>query len=301
MTVISGFFDYYLGSGGASGVPMKTIGFFFALNFAAMSSIIYFLVRYFVVEMEKIKSQLDQQHQLLAEEQKRSERVLLNVLPSSIAQRLKDHQGLIADGHADVTVMFADLVNFTQLTESLSPEQMVALLNTIFSGFDDLSEKYGVEKIKTIGDAYMVVGGLNRSRGNYTCDIADLALEMRDFVAKHPDFARFNLGIHTGIATGPVVAGVIGTKRFIYDLWGDTVNIASRLTDEAVQDVIQVDKTTYNRIRHDYAFEPPATIYVKGKGEMVMYRLTSSLADSARQSHVSAPMPAQETSVPAVS
>jgi adenylate cyclase len=278
MTVVSGFFDFYLGSGNDNGVAIKTIGFFFALNFAAMSSIIYFLVRYFVMEMDKIREQLDQQHQLLAEEQKKSERVLLNVLPSNIAQRLKNKQGLIADGHADVTVMFADLVNFTQLTESLSPEQMVGLLNTIFSGFDEMCEKYGVEKIKTIGDAYMAVGGLNRDNSNYTNDIADLALEMRDFMANHPDLSRFKLDIHSGIATGPVVAGVIGTKRFIYDLWGDTVNVASRLTDEAVEGVIQVDKTTYNRIRHDYAFEPPATITVKGKGEMVMYRLTARLS-----------------------
>jgi len=280
MTAVSGFFDYYLAPVESSGVSMKTIGFFFALNFAAMSSIIYFLVRHFVLEMDKIKCQLDQQHQLLAEEQKKSERVLLNVLPRSIAQRLKDRHGLIADGHADVTVMFADLVNFTQLTEALSPEQMVGLLNTIFSGFDELCEKYGVEKIKTIGDAYMAVGGLNRERGDYTCDIADMALEMRNFVSSHPDLATFGLGIHAGIATGPAVAGVIGTKRFIYDLWGDTVNVASRLTDEATQDVIQVDKMTYNRIRHSYAFEPPATIHVKGKGEMVMYRLTEKLKNS---------------------
>jgi len=297
MTAVSGIFDYFLGSGSDGGVPMRTIGVFFALNFAAMSSIIYFLVRYFVVEMDKIKNQLDQQHQLLAEEQKKSERVLLNVLPSSIAQRLKNHDGLIADGHADVTVMFADLVNFTQLTESLSPEQMVALLNTIFSGFDELSEKYGLEKIKTIGDAYMVVGGLTRERPDYTCDIADLALEMRQFMANHSELSRFRLGIHTGIATGPVVAGVIGTKRFIYDLWGDTVNVASRLTDEAVQDVIQVDKMTYNRIRHDYAFEPPATIYVKGKGEMVMYRLTGRLDNSPRRAAV-LPGVVQETPAP---
>ncbi|MCR4297937.1 MAG: adenylate/guanylate cyclase domain-containing protein [Gallionella sp.] len=288
MTVVSGVFDYFLSTGAEGGLPMKTIGVFFALNFAAMSSIIYFLVRYFVVEMDRIKNQLDQQHQLLAEEQKKSERVLLNVLPSSIAQRLKNHDGLIADGHADVTVMFADLVNFTQLTESLSPEQMVSLLNTIFSGFDELSEKYGLEKIKTIGDAYMVVGGLTRNRPDYTRDIADLALEIRQFVGSHSDLSRFKLGIHTGIATGPVVAGVIGTKRFIYDLWGDTVNIASRLTDEAVQDVIQVDKTTYNRIRYDYTFEPPATIYVKGKGEMVMYRLTGRLDNCPRHAAVTA-------------
>lgn len=251
-----------------------------------MSSIIYFLLRHFVMEMDKIKCQLDQQHQLLAEEQKKSERVLLNVLPSSIAHRLKNDPGLIADGYADVTVMFADLVNFTQLTESLSPEQMVGLLNTIFSGFDELSEKYGVEKIKTIGDAYMVVGGLDRDKVEYTRDIAAMALEMRDFVENHPQFSRFKLSIHTGIATGPVVAGVIGTKRFIYDLWGNTVNIASRLTDEALQGIIQVDKTTYNRIRHDYAFEPPATIHVKSKGEMVMYRLTSR---QGGHRHVAAP------------
>jgi len=292
MTVVSGSFDYYLGAGNNNGVEMKTIGFFFALNFAAMSSIMYFLMRYFVVKTDKIMEQLDQQHQLLAEEQKKSERVLLNVLPSSIAQRLKNHQGLIADGHADVTVMFADLVNFTQLTESLSPEQMVGLLNTIFSGFDDLCEKYGVEKIKTIGDAYMAVGGLNRNNSSYTSDIADLALAMRDFVINHPELSRLKLNIHSGIATGPVVAGVIGTKRFIYDLWGDTVNIASRFTDEAVEGMIQVDKTTYKRICRDYAFEPPATITVKGKGEMVMYRLLAHLAK--------APPGAQEVSAPPV-
>lgn len=299
MTVVSGSFDYYLGTGDTSGVAMRTIGFFFALNFATMSSIMYFLMRHFVVAMDKIKNQLDQQHQLLAEEQNKSERVLLNVLPSSIAQRLKNHQGLIADGHADVTVMFADLVNFTQLTESLSPEQMVGLLNTVFSGFDELCEKYGVEKIKTIGDAYMVVGGLTRSRTDYTRDIADLSLKMREFVTTNPGLAIYKLGLHTGIATGPVVAGVIGTKRFIYDLWGDTVNIASRLTDEAVQDVIQVDKTTYNRIRHDYAFEPPATITVKGKGEMVMYRLTGRLGDAPHTAKVQ-PLAIQAVSGPAV-
>ena len=273
LTVVSGVFDYILGSGGSAGIPMNTIGMFFALNFAAMSSILYFLVRYFVIETEKIKTQLDQQHALLAEEQKRSERVLFNVLPSSIAERLKSNEGLIADGYADVTVMFADLVNFTQLTEQMSPEQMVGLLNTVFSGFDDLSEKYGLEKIKTIGDAYMVVGGLTRERQDYAADIANMALEMIDYVARHPQLAKRNLGVHVGIATGPVVAGVIGTKRFIYDLWGDTVNIASRLTDDAKSGHILTDKLTYNRLRHEYLFEPPNVLNVKGKGEMTSYRL----------------------------
>lgn len=281
LTAVSGFFDYYLGAGTATGIPMNTIGLFFALNFSAMSSILYFLVRYFVIETEKIKTQLDQQHALLAEEQKKSERVLFNVLPSNIAERLKNNQGLIADGYADVTVMFADLVNFTQLTEQMSPEQMVGLLNTVFSGFDELSEKYGLEKIKTIGDAYMVVGGLSRERPDYVEDMANMAMEMLEFVARHPVLVKRDLGIHIGIATGPVVAGVIGTKRFIYDLWGDTVNIASRLTDDAKQGNILTDKLTYNRLRHEFLFEPPSVLNVKGKGEMVSYRLVGRIGHAS--------------------
>ncbi|MBU0688671.1 MAG: adenylate/guanylate cyclase domain-containing protein [Gammaproteobacteria bacterium] len=285
LTAVSGFFDFYLGTGSTTGIPLNTIGFFFALNFAAMSAILYFLVRYFVIETEKIKHQLDEQHALLAEEQKKSERVLFNVLPSSIAERLKRNEGLIADGYADVTVMFADLVNFTQLTEQMSPEQMVGLLNTVFSGFDELSEKYGLEKIKTIGDAYMVVGGLTRERPDYAADVVNMGMEMIDFVNKHPLAAKRNLGVHVGIATGPVVAGVIGTKRFIYDLWGDTVNIASRLTDDAKSGHILTDRLTYNRLRHEYLFEPPNVLNVKGKGEMTSYRLVGradSLAEAGK-------------------
>jgi len=273
MTVLSGVFDYYLGAGELSGVPAKAVGVFFALNFAAMSSLIYFVVRYFVLETEKIKNKLDQQHVLLLEEQEKSERLLLNVLPTRIAQRLKNKQELIADGYADVTVMFSDLSNFTQLTEEFSPEQMVGMLNTIFSWFDSMTEKYGLEKIKTIGDAYMVVGGFDREHYNYVANIADMALEMREFVAMHPDLSRHKMELHTGIATGPVVAGVIGTKRFIYDLWGDTVNIASRFTDGARKGEIMVDKNTYHRLRQHYLFEPPTSITVKGKGEMTAYRL----------------------------
>lgn len=289
LTAVSGFFDYVLGSGGSGGIPMNTIGVFFALNFAAMSSLLYFLVRHFVIETEKIKRQLDQQHALLAEEQKKSERVLFNVLPTNIAERLKNNQGLIADGYADVTVMFADLVNFTQLTEQMSPEQMVGLLNTVFSGFDELSEKYGLEKIKTIGDAYMVVGGLTRERSDYVADMANMAIEMNEFVASHPALVKRNLGIHIGIATGPVVAGVIGTKRFIYDLWGDTVNVASRLTDDARQGYILTDKLTYNRLRQDFLFEPPSVLNVKGKGEMASYRLVGRIAQAGDNS---SPLPA---------
>jgi len=282
MTIISGVFDYFLSTGGEDGIALKTIGVFFALNFAAMSSIIYFLVRYFVVEMEKIKNQLDVNHELLVNEQEKSERILSNVLPAHIAQRLKADESQIADGYADLTVMFADLVNFTQLTESLSPAQMVRLLNKIFSSFDDISDKYGVEKIKTIGDAYMAAGGLavsglNRSKSNYTEDIVNMAMEMKVLVTSHPDFAKYHLDLHCGIATGPVVAGVIGTKRYMYDLWGDTVNVASRLTHEAGHGMILVDKMTYNRIREQYTFDPPLSTNIKGKGDMVTYRLLAKL------------------------
>ncbi len=281
LTAVSGFFDYFLGAGVQSGVPTKTVGVFFALNFVAMSSIIYFLIRYFVLGTEKIKNQLDQKHKLLLEEQKKSEQLLFNVLPTPIAQRLKDKPGLIADGYADVTVMFADIVNFTQLTEQMSPNQMVGLLNTIFSWFDSFSEKYGLEKIKTIGDAYMVVGGLTRDNQDYVASIADMALEMRDLVAQHPDLMRHKMSIHIGIATGPVVAGVIGTKRIIFDLWGDTVNIASRLTDEATGGNIQVDTATYKRLRQQYQFEPPSITHLKGKGDMATYRLVEKISNPA--------------------
>ena len=178
MTAVSGFFDYFLGVGNTGGLELKTIGVFFALNFVAMSSILYFLVRYFVLETEKIKKQLDLQHVLLLEEQKKSEQLLLNVLPVHIAQRLKDSNSLIADGLADVTVMFADISNFTQMTETMEPTQMVALLNNIFSWFDAMTDKYGLEKIKTIGDAYMVVGGLIRNRDDYVKNISPVLSAM---------------------------------------------------------------------------------------------------------------------------
>jgi class 3 adenylate cyclase len=286
LTFVSGAFDYMLGDTVVTKIPMKTIGVFFALNFAAMSSIVYFLVRYFVLETEKIKNQLDQQHALLAEEQKKSERILLNVLPANIAERLKNNPGLIADGYADVTVMFADLVNFTQLTQQMSPEQMVSLLNTVFTWFDALTERHGLEKIKTIGDAYMVVGGLSRHREDYVADMADLAFDMMDFVSSHPALVRRNLGLHIGISTGPVVAGVIGTKRFIFDLWGDTVNVSSRLTDDALEGCILTDKPTYNRLRLDYLFEPPIMLNLKGKGEVASYRLVSKAATAKKNSNV---------------
>ncbi len=281
MTGISGFFDYYLTDGTQSGVTMQSISVFFVLNFAAMSTIIYLLISYFVSHRDQLERKLDEQNKLITLEQEKSERLLLNILPGPIATRLKDQNVTIADGFADVTVMFADIINFTRLAEEMPPKFMVTLLNEVFSHFDHLAEKHGLEKIKTIGDAYMVAGGLTEHHGtdilvdskNYTAAMLDLALDMRDYMETLSGIRKARLQIHVGIGTGPVVAGVIGRKRFIYDLWGDTVNIASRVTAEAGAGTILVDVTTYRRVRNDYELEGPLSLNVKGKGDITAYRL----------------------------
>jgi class 3 adenylate cyclase len=282
MTGVSGFFDYYLGEGTQQGVNMQTIAVFFALNFAAMSTIVYLLISYFVRQRDKLAERLDAQHELLKEEQAKSERLLLNILPGPIATRLKNEHITIADGFADVTVMFADIINFTRLAEEMPPKFMVTILNEVFSHFDGLAEKHGLEKIKTIGDAYMVAGGLDvhhradhatAPERDYSAAMCELALDMLDYMTTLSGVRRTRLQIHVGIGTGPVVAGVIGMKKFIYDLWGDTVNIASRVTSEAGAGDILVDAVTYRRVRDLFEFEGPRMLNVKGKGEMTAYRL----------------------------
>jgi adenylate cyclase len=294
MTATSGFFDYYLGEGAQQGVTMQSIAVFFSLNFAAMSTIVYLLISYFIRQRDKLQARVDTQHRLLQLEQEKSERLLLNILPGPIADRLKEQHMTIADGFADVTVMFADIINFTQLSEEMPPKFMVTMLNEVFSHYDRLAEQRGLEKIKTIGDAYMVAGGLDlhhrydaehKPAADYTTAICDLALDMREYMNTQSGVKRSRLQIHVGIGTGPVVAGVIGMKKFIYDLWGDTVNIASRVTAEATAGMILVDHTTYRRVRHSFEFEGPHTISVKGKGEVTVFRLTSRKpAGAAEQS-----------------
>ena len=268
MTAVSGFFDYYLAYGTERNtvLPLQTIAVFFALNFAAMSTIVYLLVVFFVREKDRLKLALDREHGLLQVEQQRSERLLLNILPGHIAERLKRDPSIIADGLADCTVMFADLTDFTSLAEDLPPRDMVAMLNEVFSWFDALAEKYALEKIKTIGDAYMVASGLHDSDANYTQAIVDWALEVRNGIGARKTRAGQPLGIHIGIGSGPVVAGVIGVKKFIYDLWGNTVNIASRLSTEATSGGILVDATTYRRLHDLYEFEGPEPIRIYCSG-----------------------------------
>ncbi len=283
LTALSGFFDYYLAGSPVSNahrISTETSVFFFALNFAAISSIVYLLLRYAIIEKGKLQASLEETHRLLQEEQGRSERLLLNILPGPIAERLKHDSQAIADGFSEVTVMFVDIVNFTRLAEGMTPQQVFSMLNRIFSSFDELAERYGMEKIKTIGDAYMVAGGLNNEACDYTRAIAELAIAMRDLL--HRDFTvnDMRLEVRIGIGTGPVVAGVVGKKKFIYDLWGDTVNLASRITSEGTPGMIHVDTATHLRLRDEFEFAAPLDLYLKGKGNTQVFRLNGLRASA---------------------
>ena len=188
-------------------------------------------------------------------EREKSERLLLNILPKPIAERMKHGELNIADCHSDVTVLVADLVGFTTLSNHVNPELVVHLLNEVFSAFDILVEKHGLEKIKTVGDAYMVAGGLSLPRPDHAEACAELAVNLRQEVSRHNWQNDSSIRLKVGICTGPVVAGVIGRERFAYDLWGETVNLACRLESTASAGWIQVSESTYDRLKEKYQFE----------------------------------------------
>ena len=219
---------------------------------------------------------LEQAHQELSAERERSESLLLNVLPEPIADRLKDGETTIADQFDEVTVMFADIVGFTPYSAGVSPTDLVDMLNRLFSEFDDLTERYGLEKIKTIGDAYMVAAGLPTSRPDHAEAVADMAIDALEMIARFSDEQKVPLKVRVGINTGPVVAGVIGTKKFIYDLWGDTVNTASRMQTYGVEGAIQVSQETYRLLQDKYRFQDRGLIDMKGKGRPCTRSLISS-------------------------
>jgi adenylate cyclase len=209
----------------------------------------------------------------LAEEHARSERLLLNILPAAISARLKENDKAIADRFDEVTVLFADIVGFTELSQRLSPDDLVAMLNRIFSAFDDLAEELGLEKIKTIGDCYMVAAGLPSPRDDHATAAARMALAMRDALARINADAGYALEVRIGLHTGAVVAGVIGKRKFIYDLWGDTVNTASRMESSGVPGEIQITRDLRDRLLDAFDLAPRGTIKVKGKGEMETFLL----------------------------
>ncbi len=205
--------------------------------------------------------------------QQKSESLLLNILPAPIAENLKKGEGSLAERFESATVLFADLVNFTSLAARISPLELVSLLNEIFSKFDSLTEKYNLEKIKTIGDAYMVAGGLPVPREDHAEASANMALDVQQFINNFKTNCGDSFEIRIGIHTGPVVAGVIGTKKFIYDLWGDTVNVASRMESQGVPGSIQVSAEMWEKLKDKYVFEERGLLEIKGKGKMITYWL----------------------------
>jgi class 3 adenylate cyclase len=204
-----------------------------------------------------------------------NERLLLNILPEPIAARLRDGEPLIADRFDDVTLMFADIVEFTRLSSTMSPQELVGVLNEVFTVFDNLVDRYGLEKVKTIGDAYMVVGGMPERTDDHPARVAAMALDLAESVGRIEAAARLGITFRIGIHCGAVVAGVIGTRKFIYDVWGDTVNMASRMESLGVPGRVQVTHAVAERLRGAFEVEPRGLIEVKGKGPTPTYFLVN--------------------------
>ena len=244
---------------------------FFAINTVGPAAIGFLMIRY-----------MDRQRRAA---RARSEELLLNVLPEAIANRLRSGEGVIAEQHAAVSVLFADVVDFTPYAEVTPPGEVVELLNAVFSDFDRLADAFGMEKIKTIGDAYMAVGGVPLPREDHADCALRMAIAMLDSVGRHQDARGHALTLRVGIASGPVVAGVIGRRKFIYDLWGDTVNTASRMESSGVPGRIQVTPETRRLLTSAYPFELREGVSIKGKGTMSTY-----LLDPARLRDASTPI-----------
>jgi class 3 adenylate cyclase len=208
---------------------------------------------------------IDRQH-------RESDRLLLNILPASVAERLKRRE-MVADHFDQVGFLFADIQGFTPYSADKRPAEVVEMLNEIFSAFDGLTEKYGLEKIKTIGDAYMAVSGLPSARPDHLEALANMALEMQAIMEKLRARGSVDFQLRIGVHAGPVVAGIIGLKKFSYDLWGDTVNVASRMESFGVPGEIQVTKEVYELLKPRYLLEKRGRVQIKGKGEMLVYLL----------------------------
>lgn len=224
-------------------------------------------------------NELQLEKELLQIEKEKSERLLLNILPRPIAERLKGGERTIADNYASVTVLFADLVGFTHLASHTQPAQLVTMLNEIFTAFDRLAEQHGLEKIKTIGDSYMLVGGLPVARPDHAAVVTRMSLEMLEAIAAINRANRSEFAIRIGINTGPVVAGIIGRKKFSYDLWGATVNLASRIEAAGQAGRVHVSESTYEAAREHFSFSERGVITCKGVGEVHTYFLNGHRAN----------------------
>ena len=235
------------------------------INAIGVASLAFGMLLYFV-------QQRDVAFRLLRGEQEKAEQLLLNVLPADIAAILKDENRVIADQFEGASILFADVVNFTPMSAQMKPAELVELLNDVFSYFDALVDQYGLEKIKTIGDCYMVAAGVPRPRPNHATILARLALEIQAYVQSHTFHDR-QLAFRIGINSGPVIAGVIGRRKFIYDLWGDAVNTASRMESQGTDGAIQITEATYALIKDEFVCEPRGMVQVKGKGPMPVWHV----------------------------
>lgn len=258
LIIISGLLQPYMNV--PNNMPSNVVNIFFVLNISAVSVIFFVLLYYFIQERNKA-------YHLLHLEQEKSEKLLLNVLPKEIAPILKSGTDVIADHYKSASVLFADIVGFTPLSNEMAPEEMVKLLNEVFMKFDSLVEKYNLEKIRTIGDNYMVAAGVPTPRSDHAQAIADLGLDMLTHIKNQRSNGN-ELSFRIGINSGPVIAGVIGSQKFHYDVWGDAVNTASRMESHGVADRIQITSATYELIKNEFVCKPRGVIDVKGKGTM---------------------------------
>ena len=259
LVALSGFLQPYVRF--TNNLSPTLITFFFVINISGVGFLLFVLVHYFVGQKNLY--------------QEKSESLLLNILPKEIAAILKNESRTIADHYDEASVLFADMVGFTPLSAKLPPVEMVELLNEVFSSFDALLDKYGVEKIRTIGDSYMVASGVPRGRPDHAQALVHMALEMRDYISTHTFKNGHQLSFRIGINSGSMIAGVIGRRKFVYDVWGDAVNIASRMESHGVGNAVQITKTTYELIKDEFECEPRGTVAVKGKGEMDVWFVNS--------------------------
>ncbi len=250
-------------------VPFSQLAFINIIHIAITFLLISTIVAHYISLFKRAEAALKEEHA-------KSEALLNNVLPTAIAARLKTEQGTIADDFANASILFADLAGFTPFSASLPPSELVNMLDAIFSRFDELVDRYGLEKIKTIGDEYMVAAGIPTPREDHAEALANLALAMRDSLADFNRHHNTTLQIRIGLNSGPVIAGVIGKRRFLYDLWGDSVNTASRMESHGVPGKIQVTEATRQLLDTKFSFSDRGIIEVKGKGPMQTYFLNAN-------------------------
>jgi adenylate cyclase len=277
-----GYLVVFLGSGIAGEVigpiwaplPVWFTSTMLALNIAVGGTIVFTLLAVFASQRRDALAALRQ-------EQAKAENLLLNILPRSIADRLKAQAQPIADQFESASILFADVVDFTPWSERLPPAEVVGYLDHLFGHFDELAERYGLEKIKTIGDCYMVAAGVPTARPDHARALALMALDMLEAMDSDDEVGHLGLELRVGINSGPVVAGVIGRKRFLYDLWGDAVNTASRMESHGTPGRIQITRATYELLADEFECDPRGPIAVKGKGEIESWYLIGPRGDRA--------------------